>query len=111
MVTITTEISELAQKTRKEVLRYAGYSPIAKLYPLIDDSNQSYAVVMMEDSPEIKPAWIVVMARVIDNKIIIEEDTSLDKPLVDALMMNAHIPREQIVLRYAGESIPNEGKE
>ena len=108
MVTITTEITELAQKTREEVLRYAGYSPIAKLVPLMDDSNQTYAVVMMEDNPEEQSTWVVVMARVVDDKIIIEEDTSLDKPLVDALITNAKIPREQIVLRYAGERLSSE---
>ena len=47
----------------------------------------------------------------VDEKIIIEEDTTTDKPLYDALMFNAHIPREQIILAYAGEKAPDEPQE
>jgi hypothetical protein len=45
------------------------------------------------------------MARVVGDKIFIDEDTT-DKPLYEALMANAGIPREQIVLAYAGETPP-----
>lgn len=44
------------------------------------------------------------MARITDNKIFIEEDTT-DRPLVHELE-RAGIPRDQIVLAYAGEGVP-----
>jgi hypothetical protein len=50
------------------------------------------------------------MARVVGDKIIIEEDRSFDKPLHEALMGNAGIPREQIILAYAGESLLSDEK-
>lgn len=47
---------------------------------------------------------IIVMARVIDDTIIIETDNT-DRPLDEALVQ-AGIPREKIILAYAGETIP-----
>jgi len=43
------------------------------------------------------------MARGENDKVVIEEDLT-DKPLVDALIQ-AGIPREQIVLAYAGDKL------
>jgi hypothetical protein len=43
------------------------------------------------------------MARVVGNKVIIEEDTT-DRPLVEALI-RCGIPREHIILVYAGETL------
>jgi hypothetical protein len=47
------------------------------------------------------------MARVVGDSIVIEVDTT-DKPLVDALTGNQNIPREKIILAYAGEIVPTE---
>jgi hypothetical protein len=44
-----------------------------------------------------------LVVRLIGEKVIIERDVN-DKPLVDALLQ-AGIPRGQIVLAYAGESV------
>lgn len=96
--------TQLAEITRREVSFYAGNAFQARLFPVFDDARQTYAVIIIEDDPAMRPAWVVVMARVEADKVIIEEDTSLDKPLVDALTANGGIPREQIVLAYAGES-------
>jgi hypothetical protein len=43
-----------------------------------------------------------LFARIIDETIIIESDNT-NKPLVDALM-DAGVPRTQIILAYAGEA-------
>jgi hypothetical protein len=102
------QTAHLMDVTRREVQRYAGYSPLAKLYPILDDGNETYAVIIIEDDPAARPAYALVMARVVGDKIVIEEDRSFDKPLYEALMANASIPREQIILAYAGESLPSE---
>ncbi len=44
-----------------------------------------------------------LIVRVVGDRIIIERDVN-DKPLVDALLQ-AHVPRHQIVLAYAGEPV------
>jgi XisI protein len=62
-------------------------------------------VVVPTDFPrEYFDAGIVVLARIADNHIIIDEDTT-DRPLVHELV-RAGIPRDQIILTYAGEKIP-----
>ncbi|MGB1289143.1 MAG: element excision factor XisI family protein, partial [Aggregatilineales bacterium] len=73
-----------------------------------DDEKQTYAVIIVPEDPEERPAYVAVMARVVDDKIIIDEDGTLDKPLYEALMKNANIPREQIILAYQGETLPAE---
>jgi hypothetical protein len=81
---------------------------VAKLFPILDDARQTYAVIIIEDDPAARPAYVVVMARVMGDKVIIDEDRSFDKPLVDALIHNGGIPREQIILAYAGEKLPEQ---
>jgi XisI protein len=44
---------------------------------------------------------ISILARIVGNRIVIEDDKT-NKPLVNALLQ-AGVPREQIVLAYAGE--------
>ena len=47
-----------------------------------------------------------LFARIVGETIIIESDNT-NKPLVDALM-DAGVPRDRIVLAYAGEKVPEE---
>src|SRR6185503_12622510 len=98
MVGMTSEriLTNLDDITRREVEKYVGYSPQEKLYALIDAEHHSYAVVGIPTWPRTLSASIVVLARVVDGQIVIEEDTT-DKPLYQALMTNAGIPRDQII--------------
>jgi hypothetical protein len=50
-----------------------------------------------------RKAGVVEIVRVDEDRVIIEEDLT-DRPLVDALVA-AGVPREKIVLAYAGESV------
>jgi hypothetical protein len=86
---------------------YAGNSIGGKTYPVLDDPHQTYAILYVDDKHEDHPVWAVVMARVVGEYIVIDEDTT-DKPLVDALMINGGIPREKIILAYAGETLPEQ---
>lgn len=80
----------------------------ARSYYLEDMQEQVYAVldVPNSDHPLVKKPGIVVMARVVGDKVIIDEDIT-DRPLYEALM-EAGIPRQQIVLAYAGEKLTGE---
>jgi hypothetical protein len=96
----------LTEITRREVELYAAYSPLAVLYPVLDDEHKTYVVVIIENKPSKEPPGIVIMARVVGDIVVVDEDTT-DKPLVDALMINGGVPRDQIVLAYRGESLPD----
>jgi hypothetical protein len=50
-------------------------------------------------------SFSALIVRIAGDKIIVEEDRNSD-PLYEALVQ-AGIPREQIILAYAGESIPD----
>jgi hypothetical protein len=107
MADIIRENTNLLQITRREVDMYAGHSIGGTLYPVLDDLNQVYTVLYVDDKHEDRPVWAVVMARVVGDYVVIDEDTT-DKPLVDALMINGGIPREKIILAYAGETLPEQ---
>lgn len=76
-----------------------------RLFYTADQQRQIYTVVVVPDLPRGYPARVVNMARIIDGKIVIEEDTS-DRPLLEKLLQ-AGIPRELIVCVYAGEALPD----
>lgn len=104
MERIIQEQLSLTEITRREVALYAGYSDQSSLYSILDDTHQIYAVVDVPHWPRTYSTEIVVLARVDGEYVVIEEDTT-DKPLVDALMINANLPRKNIVLAYAGEKL------
>ena len=91
---------------REEVQKYAanGTGLNLLLFPLLDDTNKTYAVTAVDYPTREQPAGVVVLARILANKIVIEEDMT-DKKLVDALLQRG-ISRDDIVLAYAGEPLP-----
>jgi hypothetical protein len=95
----------LAEIAKREVQLYAATSDTAVFRPVLDDVNQVYSVVVIENDPALRPAWVLVMARVVGDKIVIEEDTTVEKHLVDALMVNGGVPRDKIILAYKGEVV------
>lgn len=98
----------LAEITRREVSRYVVDSDDVQLYSVLDDEHKTYAVNVVPANEQERPAWVAVMARVVGDYVVIDED-STDKPLVDALMMNGDVPREKIILAYRGEALPDNG--
>ncbi len=101
----TVKLTNLEAITRREVSRYQAQSFQSTLYALHDDEQKLYAVVSVPHLPRPWPSRIVVMAQVVDDQVVIIED-STDKPLYEALMVNGGIPRENITLAYAGETVP-----
>lgn len=96
---------QLKQIVSREVDKYAGFSPHAKAYAVLDDQRKVYTIVGIENEPVDERSWVMMLARVVGNLVIIDEDTVMDKKLVYALLQ-AGIPREQIVLAYEGEPTP-----
>jgi hypothetical protein len=63
-----------------------------------------YAIPRSDYQPDLKPIFLL-SARIIADKVVIYHDIT-DKPLFKALL-EAGIPREQIILRYRGEVAPD----
>ena len=71
-----------------------------------DDEHLVYAAIDIGAYPPGNKYYVnaYLVAHIADGYIVIDRDMN-DKMLVDALIQNG-IPREQIVLAYAGEHIP-----
>lgn len=92
--------------TLRDVMRgYAKKGLNGQGYYMENEEHNVFAVISLATMPKaqrIATAGLIV--HVVNDKIIIERDMN-DKILLDALLQ-AGIPREQIVLAYAGESVP-----
>lgn len=94
--------SELKSIVQREVESYAkGRLWKAMTYPVCDLTRMIYSVVSVPDYPRRCNPNIIVMARIQGSRVVIDEDVS-DRPLVNKLI-RAGVPRENIVLIYAGE--------
>ena len=97
-------VIDLTALVQREIEAYATPALKATTYPISDHQRRTYAVVVVPDRPRPFPARIVVMARIVNDFVVIDEDTT-DRPLWEALV-RAGIPRERIICLYAGEEIP-----
>jgi hypothetical protein len=98
-------VIELVEIVRHEVEDYAaGGSVRAAVYAVSDPARHIYAVIVVPDYPRDFPAGVVILARIVGDKVVIEQDLT-DRPLFKELM-RVGIPREQIILTYAGEAPP-----
>lgn len=92
---------------RQEVEKYAagGRGANVLLFPILDDEHAIYAVNAVGYPARNDVADVVILARLVDDLVIIEEDMT-DKKLVDALVQQG-IPRDHIILAYNGEPVPD----
>jgi hypothetical protein len=97
-------VIDLAAIVQREVEGYERPALKATTYAISDEERQRYAAVIVPDYPRKFDAGIMVMARVADDMVIVEHD-STDRPLWKELM-RAGIPRDRIILTYAGEQMP-----
>jgi len=84
---------------------YAGFSDDSKAYFFEDKARRRCVVTGIMNEPGDDHSFILMQARVVDDHIVIDEDTLWDKNLWQALV-KAGVPREQIVLVYLGEKLP-----
>jgi uncharacterized protein (UPF0218 family) len=94
----------LTEQVRHEIEAYVGSLYKGRMFAISDVERQTYKVIKLpdNDAPVNMRANVVVLARVIDDTVSIERDIT-DRPLYDSLI-HAGIPREHIVLAYAGEA-------
>lgn len=97
-------MDQLSKIVKERVFWYAGDSIGGELVALANDQKRVYAVAVIAESSPQQPPEFMIMARIRGGRVIVEADTT-DRPLVDALVA-AGIPRDKIVLAYAGEPIP-----
>jgi len=107
MAQLVNENLFLADITRREVQKYVGRTPDASMYSLLDDKQQRYGVIIVPESASERPAYVAVMARIVGDYVVIDEDGTVDKPLYQALMVNGGIPRNRLILAYKGEQLPD----
>jgi hypothetical protein len=100
-------VTKLTQIVQREVAGYAGHMLKGKSYSVLNSDENVFAVVDVPDHfPRKFPVSIAVMARIVGDLVVIDEDTT-DRPLVNELT-RAGIPREQIICTYIGEALPQE---
>jgi len=100
-------VISLLDTLKSELTWYAntvGYKTTAHFF--CDDDLQKYVIVDVTDAdyPGEYSVVIMMMAHIDGDVIVIDADIT-DKPLYEALM-HAGIPREKIILAYAGEQVP-----
>jgi len=90
---------------KAEIEKYAvrGYNSVSRL--IEDSANKFFAVITTVIEPNKRYSFLDLYARIVGEKIVIEHDAN-SKPLYEALMQ-AGISREQIILAYAGEPVPD----
>src|SRR5690242_20128198 len=89
---------------QREIEAYTGRGLNGYAYLIANPEQQAFTVVSVGyiDGQRIVSADLIV--RLIADSVIIERDDN-DAPLVDALVQ-AGVPREKIILAYAGEPVP-----
>ncbi len=99
-------IENLTETVRREVADYHGPAIKATTYYFEDLDNETFTVIIVPEYeyPRTEYATVIVLARVVDDLVIIDEDAT-DRPLVHELI-RAGIPREKIICTYIGEQIP-----
>lgn len=92
------------KETLVNVLRdYAGKGLNSYSYLTHSDDGQFYTVISIGQVRDKQIVETGLVVRLLHDKIVIERDIN-DKILADALMQ-AGVPREQIILAYAGETV------
>ncbi len=90
----------------QELMLYAKNPLNGVSFLTINQEENAFAVITIAVVPGRRFAEADIIARCDHDLIVIELDVN-NKPLVDALVQ-AGIPREKIILAYAGETVPEE---
>ncbi len=97
------DTASLKDMLRRVMDSYAGEGWNGRSYLTSSEDGNVLAVVTIAQVRDQRIADADLIARLVGDTVIIERDLN-DKVLVDALVQ-AGVPRRQIVLAYAGESV------
>jgi hypothetical protein len=98
-------MATLREIVQREVERYAVTGLNSEAYLLANaDGNWLSVIDIAVDNHNRRFTATSLVVHLLGDKVIIEQDDN-NKPLVDALVQ-AGIPRSQIVLAYMGEPVP-----
>jgi hypothetical protein len=95
----------LKKLVRHVVEGYAGNAYNGQLHLTVSPAEDVFSVIGVGVVNGQRFVTIGLVARIVGDQVIIEQDLN-DKPLVDALIQ-AGVPREKIILAYAGEAVPD----
>lgn len=96
-------MDRLIKSLRSVLEGYTGKALNGYSYLTENKDGTAFTVIAVGYLPNKRIVDAGLIVRVVQERIVIERDVN-DKPLVDALLQ-AGIPRSQIVLAYAGEPI------
>jgi hypothetical protein len=88
----------------REVNDYVGQGANGYSYLIENPEQTAWSVVFVLNLDGKRVVRTGLIVRLWNNQVLIEQDTN-DPPLVYGLT-NAGIPRNQIILAYAGEPVP-----
>ena len=94
----------LKQTVQRVMKGYAKNPVNGRSYLTVDETQTVFTVVTVAQFQGKRFTNTDLVVQLVNDKIVIERDQN-DKLLVDALVQ-AKIPREQIILVYAGEVVP-----
>ncbi len=97
-------MDKLTAVVAREIEGYAGEMLNGYAFLTTSDDHRVFSVVSVGKVKGERVTHLSLLVRVAENQIVVEEDDS-NKPLVDALVQ-AGVPRNQIILAYAGEPVP-----
>ena len=96
-------MDRLSDTLRKVLEGYTGEALNGYSYLTESKDGTVFSVVSVGYLPDKRIVDAGLIVRLLEDRILIERDVN-NKPLVDALL-EAGIPREQIILAYAGEPV------
>ncbi len=94
----------IKQTVRDVVAGYAGKVLNGYSYLTQNEDGSVYTVVDVEQAKGKHISGVSLVVRIVGDKVIIERDQN-DKVVVDALVQ-AGVKRDDIILAYAGEDVP-----
>jgi len=97
-------MDNLNDAVKKVVAGYAGKVLNGDSYLTQSEDGTVFTVVIVTHIKGKHVSGVSLIVRIVDDIVIVERDQN-DKIVMDALVQ-AGIPRSQIVLAYAGEPVP-----
>lgn len=94
----------LKQTVRQVVAGYTGKVLNGYSYLTQNEDGSVFTVVDVAQIKGKHVSGVSLVVRIVDDKVIVERDQN-DKVIMDALVQ-AGIKREDIILAYAGEDVP-----